>query len=203
VEQRVEKFPGLLGWNSEISGAEALKVGDRYDEPSCGGLSGSASRNFLERSSIGSEMFRPAGNSLQWLNMKKIAHMALLVVLGSLYACSSSSNPAMSGSWLFSLTPIEVSAPVLQFTANLTQIGTQFTGQITLPASDASCGTAASITGTVMGNSLNFTLSQIDSSINFTGTANLAFTSASGTYTGASNSCLLNSGIGSWSAALQ
>jgi len=109
----------------------------------------------------------------------------------------------MSGSWLFSLTPIETSSPVLQFTANLTQIGTQFTGQVTLPESDASCGTMASITGTVMGNSLNFTLSQIDSAITFTGTANLAFTSASGTYTGASNSCLLNSGLGSWSAALE
>ena len=135
--------------------------------------------------------------------MKKIARMALFVALGSLSACSSSSNPAMSGSWLFSLTPIETSSPALQFTTNLTQIGTQFTGQVTLPESDAACGTMASITGTVMGNSLTFTLSQIDSSINFTGTANLAFTSASGTYTGASNSCLLNSGFGSWAAALQ
>jgi hypothetical protein len=137
------------------------------------------------------------------LNMKKIARMALLVGLGSLSACSNSSNPAMSGSWLFALTPIDTSSPVLQFTSNLTQIGTQFTGQVSLPGSVAACGTEASITGSVMGNSLTFTLNQLDSTINFTGTANVAFTSASGSYTGASNSCLLNSGFGSWSAALQ
>jgi len=182
-----------------ISRLRDVQSGRLLSETSYGGHLHATSTTEIDRERV----FRPAGNSLQWLKMKKIVRMAVLVALGSLYGCGSSSNPAMSGSWLFVLTPTGSSSPILQFTSNLTQIGTQFTGQVTLTGSSAACGTAASITGTVMGNSLNFTLSQISSSINFTGTTNLAFTSASGTYTGASNSCLVNSGFGSWSAALQ
>lgn len=109
----------------------------------------------------------------------------------------------MSGTWFFALTPIETSSPVLEFTTNLTQIGSQITGQITLTGSAANCGSAASMSGTIMGNALSLQLNQVDSSIDFTGTVNPEFTAASGTYTGAAGSCLLNSGFGSWSAALQ
>lgn len=147
-------------------------------------------------------VFRPGANSLQWFKMK-IARMALLVALVSLSACSSSSNPAMSGTWLFALTPINSSSPVLEFTTNLTQIGSQITGQITLTGNAASCGSAASMSGTLMGNTLTLQLNQIDSAIDFSGTVNPEFTAASGTYTGAAGSCLLDSGFGSWSAALE
>ena len=54
-----------------------------------------------------------------------------------------------------------------------------------------------------MGNNLTLQFNQLDSSINLTGTVNPEFTAASGSYTGASGSCLLNGGIGSWAAALQ
>jgi hypothetical protein len=133
----------------------------------------------------------------------KIARLVLLLAFGSLSACSSSSNPAMSGTWLFALTPVGTSTPVLEFTTNLTQIGSQITGQITLTGNAANCGSAASMSGTIMGNSLNLQLNQIDSMIGFTGTVNPEFTAASGSYTGAAGSCLLDGGFGSWSAVLQ
>ena len=57
--------------------------------------------------------------------------------------------------------------------------------------------------GTIMGNSLNLQFNQLDSTINLSGTVNPEFTTATGTYTGAAGSCLLDGGIGSWSAILQ
>jgi hypothetical protein len=142
-------------------------------------------------------------DSLQWSKMKNVARTALIVALGFLVGCSNSSNPAMTGSWLFAFTPLNSSVVVLQFTANLTQEGSQITGQVSLTGDAASCGTNGSMQGTLMGNSLNLEFNQLQSTINLSGTVNPEFTSASGTYTGASGSCLLNGGIGSWSAVLQ
>jgi hypothetical protein len=127
----------------------------------------------------------------------------LLILVTFLSACGTSSNPAMTGNWLFVFTPTGSSTSAIQATANLTQVGTNVTGQVSLSGGAASCGSEASISGTVKGNSLTFQLTQLQSTISLTGTANQAFTSALGNYTGASGSCLLNGGIGSWSAALQ
>jgi len=142
-------------------------------------------------------------DSLQWSKMKNLARTALIVALGFLVGCSNSSNPAMTGSWMFAFTPLDSSAVALQFSANLTQEGSQITGQVSLTGDAASCGTAGSMQGTLMGNSLTLEFNQLDSTINLSGTVNPEFTSASGTYTGASGSCLLNGGIGSWAAILQ
>jgi hypothetical protein len=142
-------------------------------------------------------------DSLQWSNMKNVVRTALIVALGLLVGCSNSSNPAMSGSWLFAFTPLDSPTVVLQFTANLTQEGSQITGQASLTGDAAACGTAGSMQGTIMGDSLNLQFNQLSSTVNLSGTVNPEFTAASGTYTGASGSCLLNGGIGSWSAGLQ
>jgi hypothetical protein len=157
----------------------------------------------ISRNSIGVAVFAFRMDSLQWSKMKNVARTALIVALGLLVGCSNSSNPAMTGTWLFGFTPLESSAVVLQFTANLTQEGSQITGQVSLTGDAASCGTAGSMQGTLMGNSLSLQFNQLDSTINLSGTVNPEFTSATGTYTGASGSCLLNGGIGSWSAVLQ
>jgi hypothetical protein len=142
-------------------------------------------------------------DSLQWSKMNKILRTVLILALGSLAGCGNSSNPAMTGNWLFAFTPLNSSSVVLQFTAKLTQEGSQITGQISLSGNAATCGTAASMQGTIMGNSLNLQFNQLDSTINLSGTVNPEFTAATGTYTGAAGSCLLDGGIGSWSAALE
>ena len=142
-------------------------------------------------------------DSLQWSKMKNVARTALVLALGFLVGCSNSSNPAMTGSWFFAFTPLDSSTVVLQFTANLTQEGSQITGQASLTGDAAACGTAGSMQGSLMGNTLTLEFNQLQSTINLNGTVNPEFTSASGTYTGASGSCLLNGGIGSWSAVLQ
>jgi len=129
--------------------------------------------------------------------------LLLLVLVTFLSGCGTSSNPAMTGNWLFVFTPTGSATSAIQATANLTQVGTDVTGQVSLSGGAASCGSQASISGTVKGNSLTFQLTQLQSTINLTGTANQAFTSALGSYTAVSGSCLLNGGTGSWSAALQ
>ncbi len=106
----------------------------------------------------------------------------------------------MTGTWLFALIPNNDTSAAFQVTANLTQVGTQITGTVSLTGS---CGTSASMTGSVTGNSLTLQLTQPESTIDFSGTANLAFTSASGTYTAVAGSCLQDGGYGSWSAALE
>jgi len=134
---------------------------------------------------------------------KILNRLVLLILLTLLGACGTSSNPALTGNWLFVFTPTGSATSAIQATANLTQVGTNVTGQVSLSGGAVSCGSEASMSGTVRGNSLSFQLTQIESTINLTGTANQAFTSALGNYTAVSGSCLLNGGTGSWSAALQ
>jgi hypothetical protein len=135
--------------------------------------------------------------------MRAAAGISLVIALTFLNSCNPANNPAMTGTWLFALTPTGSASVVLQATANLTQVGNRITGQVSLSGNAATCGSEASMSGTVKGNSLTLQLSQLQSAIDFTGTANLAFTSASGTYTATAGSCLLNGGTGSWSAALE
>ena len=130
----------------------------------------------------------------------KVVRIALLVVVGFLTACNPASNPAMTGTWIFTLTPTG-SATALQATANLTQLGVGVSGQATLMGNDTSCGATASMSGAVKGNALTFLLTQSQGTINLTGTANAAFTSAAGTYA-ASGTCFESLATGTWSAVL-
>jgi hypothetical protein len=133
--------------------------------------------------------------------MKNVARITLVLALSFLSGCNPSPNPAMTGTWLFALTSSGSPSEVIQATANLTQLGNTIIGQVTLSGNGASCGTTASMSGTVKGNNLTLQLVQLQSTIEFTGTANLAFTSASGTYTATAGPCLQDGGGGSWSAS--
>jgi hypothetical protein len=137
------------------------------------------------------------------VKVQALSRLVLLIPAILLSGCGTSSNPAMTGNWLFVFTPTGSSTSALQATANLTQAGTNVSGQVSLSGGAASCGNEASMSGTVQGNSLTFHLTQVQSTITLNGTANQAFTSAQGNYTAASGSCLLNGETGSWSAALQ
>jgi len=137
------------------------------------------------------------------LVMRNIACVALTTALTFLSGCNPSPNPAMTGTWLFALTSSGSPSEAIQATANLTQLGNTITGQVTLSGNGASCGATASMSGTVKGNNVTLELIQLQSTIEFTGTANLAFTSASGTYTATAGPCLQNGGGGSWSASLE
>jgi hypothetical protein len=158
--------------------------------------------NFNARAAAGAWVRLISMGEVSLPKFQSVSRVAFIVVLALLSGCGTSSNPAMTGTWLFVFTPTGSSTSAIQATANLTQVGTNVTGQVSLGVA-ASCGTEASMSGTVKGNSLTLQLTQIQSSINMTGTANQAFTSALGDYTAAAGSCLLNGGTGSWSAALQ
>jgi hypothetical protein len=132
-----------------------------------------------------------------------IGRITLIAALTFLSGCNPSPNPALTGTWLFTLTSSGSPAEVIQLTANLTQLGNAITGQVTLSGNGAACGTTASMSGTVKGNNLTLQLVQQESTIEFTGTANQAFTSASGTYTATAGTCLQNGSGGSWSATLE
>jgi len=134
--------------------------------------------------------------------MKTLARTALLLVLGFITGCNPSPNPALSGTWVFTLTPTEDPSNVIQATASLTQLGTNVTGPVNLTGNGFSCGDTATMTGTVQGNVLVLQLTQEVSSVGFNGTANQAFTSANGTYTVSTGPCLQNLGTGTWTAVL-
>jgi len=135
--------------------------------------------------------------------MRSAALITLMIALGFLNSCNPATNPAMTGTWLFVLTPTGSASSALQATANLSQVGSQITGQVSLGGNTNSCGSTALMSGTVKGNSLTLEMSQPESAINLIGTANQAFTSASGNYTATAGSCLLDGGTGSWSAAVE
>jgi hypothetical protein len=132
----------------------------------------------------------------------RMLRITLPLLLAFVIGCSSS-GPEMSGTWMFTLIPTGAVSPAIQATASLTQTGSQVGGPASLSGTGISCGTEASFSGTVKGNILTLQLTQLQSAINLTGTANQAFTSALGTYTATAGSCLLNGGTGTWSATLQ
>lgn len=117
-----------------------------------------------------------------------------LLLLGTLISCSSMPGP-MTGTWAVVFT----SGDSLQQTAaslSLQQSGTTLSGTITT----ASCTTPPSITGTLKNNSLSFRVLEPTASGDLTGTPNTTFTSAAGTYVISGQSCMMNSGAGTWSA---
>jgi len=146
------------------------------------------------------------GNAYRGVNilkdMKNVAPIGLVVALSLLNGCNPASNPAMTGTWTFTLTPAGSLSPAIQATATLTQLGSAVTGQVTFSGSGDSCGTTAKMSGFVTGNALALQLSQSQSAISLMGTANVAFTSASGTYETTTGQCFENAGTGTWSAAL-
>ena len=129
--------------------------------------------------------------------------VVLLVGVGALVSCGSSSNPAFTGSWLFVMTPTSSSLTPVQASATLTQSGSQITGSATLNQNGTPCGTSATISGSSLGNNVTLQIVQEESTINFTGTANQAFTSISGTYSAASGPCFPSASEGSLSGSLE
>jgi hypothetical protein len=134
--------------------------------------------------------------------MKILVRVALIVALCFITGCNPSPNPALSGNWVFTLTPTDDPSNIIQANASLTQLGTNVTGPVTLTGNGFTCGTTATMTGTVQGNVLVLQITQSVSSLGLNGTANQAFTSANGTYTVSTGPCLQNAGSGTWSATL-
>jgi len=135
-------------------------------------------------------------------DMKNPVRLAFVLILSFASGCNPSPNPEMTGTWLFALTPTGSTSEVIQATANFTQLDNQLTGQVALTANGAACGNA-SVTGTVKGNALAIQIAQEQSIVDFTGTANQAFTSASGTYSTTTWPCFAGGSTGSWTATLQ
>lgn len=128
----------------------------------------------------------------------KIVRIALGLTLCFLTSCSTGSSGSLSGSWVFTLA---TSDSFIQATANLNESGNQITGQGTV--SESSCGTSGTVSGNVQGEALTIQLTEANLGLALTGTANQAFTSASGTYEVTGGSCLPAGETGSWSAAFQ
>ncbi len=142
--------------------------------------------------------------------MKTIAAIALIAVLSPLNGCgdatpntNNTASPSMTGSWAFTMTPTDFPTDVIQATAALTQTGNSVDGPVTLGGNYSGCGTAAVMSGTVTGDALSLQLTQSQSTLTFTGAANAALTSASGTYTATAGECLQSGGTGTWPATKQ
>lgn len=118
-----------------------------------------------------------------------------LLLLGTLTCCTSIPGP-MTGTWALMLT----SSDSLDQTAaslNLQQSGNTLSGTI----NRAGCTQPPNISGTLNNNN-TFSLHFLEptASGDLTGTTNSGFTSATGTYAISGQSCVMNSGSGTWSA---
>jgi len=146
----------------------------------------------------GVNFLRPASN------MKDIARIVLVVALGFLNGCGSSSqNFTMTGTWVFSLKPAASPSQVIQLTADLTQINDTFFGQVTLTGEAASCGINAQMSGTVNGNTVAIQILQNQTTLTFKGKTNDTLNSSAGSYTATSGQCIQNGGTGTWSGFLK
>lgn len=132
-----------------------------------------------------------------------IAGVTLVLVLVLLEGCSAVPNAAVTGNWLFKLTTS--GSDVILATVNLTQNGSDVSGQAIMGGSGVSCGATGEMfaSGTVKGDTVTLQFTQFPNIVVLSGTANVTFTFLTGTFTETGGSCLPNGGIGSWSAALQ
>lgn len=136
------------------------------------------------------------------VNVPLLLLILVVLVTCSVPGCQYPNSAAMSGNWTFTLT--SASSPVLIVTASLAQSGNQISGPVTLNSGNSSCGTQATITGTIQGTSLTLQIVQFQSQAFLNGTTNQAFTSANGTYTtGGAGTCFGSGAFGSWSAFFQ
>jgi hypothetical protein len=85
----------------------------------------------------------------------------------------------------------------------LKQNGNQVSGSATVTGEPTGCGSNATLSGTVQGNNLDLQLAASGGIITMSGTANSAFTSASGTYSVTSGSCVQPGNVGTWTAQFQ
>ena len=132
----------------------------------------------------------------------KIVRMVAVVALVYLGGCNPTPSPAMTGTWVFTLSPTN-SFSTVQATANLTQQASAVSGSVSLAGNSGTCSTTATMSGAVSGQNLTFIITQSQSTIvTLSGTANTAFTSASGNYTTTAG-CLQGAGTGTWTAVLQ
>jgi len=108
---------------------------------------------------------------------------------------SPSRAPNFTGTWQFTADSVFN----LTFTGSdaLQQSGNSLTGQIALSGSP--CATSASLDGAATGTNVTFQLHLNGQAVNFTGKADAAFSSASGSYTAPSGGCL-NGDRGTWTA---
>lgn len=136
------------------------------------------------------------------VNVQSLLCVLIALVTCSIPGCQYPNSAAMSGSWTFTLT--SASSPVIIASTSLTQTGNQISGPVTLNSGNSSCGTQATITGTIQGTSLTLQIVQFQSQAFLNGTTNQAFTSANGTYTtGGAGTCFGSGAFGSWSAFFQ
>jgi len=135
-------------------------------------------------------------------NARVVCLLLTLVLACCIPGCQYPSSAAMSGTWAFTLT--SANSPVIIATASLTQSGNQISGPVTLNSGTSACGTQGTITGNIQGTSLTLQIVQFQSQAFLNGTANQAFTSATGTYTtGGAGTCFGSGAFGSWSAFFQ
>jgi len=135
--------------------------------------------------------------------MKNITRIVLVVALGFLNGCGTTTNNTVTGTWTFTLTPTSPPSQAIQITADLTQINNSFFGQVTLTGNATACGTTAQMSGTVHGNALSLEITQAQTTITLTGKTNSTLSSSSGTFAATSGQCILSGGTGTWSGFLQ
>lgn len=119
---------------------------------------------------------------------------ATSVLIAGLGSCGSNPGP-MTGNWLLSLMSSD-SLEQRTATLSLHQSGNSLSGSI----SAAGCVKPATVTGSASNNALTINFVEMNGTGTLTGTTNTTFTSASGTYAIAGESCLTSSGSGPWSA---
>ena len=136
-------------------------------------------------------------------DMKNITRIVLVVALGFLNGCGTTTHNTMTGTWTFTLTPTAPPSQAIQVTADLTQINNSFFGQVTLTGDATACGTTAQMSGIVNGNVLSSQITQAQTAITLTGKTNSTLSSSSGTFTASSGQCILSGGTGTFAGFLQ
>jgi hypothetical protein len=106
--------------------------------------------------------------------------------------------PNITGNWTFIATSTAFPGIVTTGTGQITQTGTAIAATLILTGSP--CSSSGPLTGTVVGTSLNASLSENGQDVVFLGTVAGNGSSASGTYTAPSGGCT-NGDKGNWTGS--
>lgn len=131
--------------------------------------------------------------------------LALFSGCGSSNTPSSSTSGALTGNWQLSLLQEEPHPKqTLGVSGFLQQSGGSITGSVVFPQfnSNASCAGIAVVTGTVNGQSIQFSADQGGAVLNFTGSISSDNQNLSGSYDGSGSGCFEAATTGTWSGFL-
>jgi hypothetical protein len=133
-----------------------------------------------------------------------LAALLTLIACGGTSSTSSAASGPLAGNWQMVLLPYPQTNGSLSVSGFLAETNNTLTGSVQVPplGQNDRCGGVASLTGTVSGQNVTFSVDEFGTTVNFTGTISSDNVSMSGDFQGMGGACQTTPTTGTWNAFL-